>query len=563
MQINILSQETIQKIAAGEIIEYPNDVVKELVENSVDAKSSNIIIEIENSGKKSIRVFDDGLGMTKKNLALSILKHTTSKIKHYNDILHIRSLGFRGEALASIAAISNIEIKTRERNKDYGWKLYLDINNRINIIPWSGSVGTIVEVKNLFFNIPVRKKIIENNFKERFKITKCIEEIALANPNIGFKIFNENKIINYIQITNKKLKRIKDILGKECIKSMKNVKVIDDNNNIKIDLYFTVKNIFLYTKKTQYFFVNSRHVCCPKWFLYCIDQAYKKYSNIINYKVLAFITISPSKVDINIHPTKKEVKFINDFENILYKKILETLSKNLKLYIYNDLKLHKLFTISKNHNLKKTIKNGISRNNIFFENDILPKNLSYNIIGQIFNTYIIIENKDILYIFDQHAVAERIKYEQYLISLKNNNIKKQQTLIPEIFNISSSKSLLLRKNLKIFNKLGIDIEEINLNSFKVLSYPTLLGSISIKSIITSILSNIEEDDFTEIDEKKKKIIRAACYYSIRANNKIHTSEIKILISSLLKCKFPLTCPHGRPTVYSVSRYKLNKIFNRR
>ncbi|MDR3281711.1 MAG: DNA mismatch repair endonuclease MutL [Endomicrobium sp.] len=593
MPINILSQETINRIAAGEVVERPLNVVKELVENSLDANASSITVEIEKSGKKLIRVSDNGFGMDKKDLELSILRHSTSKIKNFDDLSHVSSLGFRGEALASIANVSNFKMKTKTRIEDFGWKLSIYGNKDIEIVPWSGAEGTIIEVKNLFFNTPARQKFLKSNYIERSKIISSIEEISLANQETTFKIFSENKSIFSTLKTDKKKERISDVLGENFARNLRNIKV--EHSRISLDIYFTGRNDSLSSRKYQYLFVNSRSVNYPKCLTHCIYKAYKSSTLFDRHPgILIYIIIAPSEIDVNIHPTKREIKFAD--ENGVYNLLFRALKNDLILHIPSQIPINLLHNNMSNYNFKNVVENydeilpypttfikEKAKSNCDYEYNF-PKQYINNstsdfakqkefdhegfcsnirILGQVFWTYIIVENYNYLYIFDQHAAAERVKYELYLLELNNQIIKVQDLLIPEIFSLPKSTFELLKANINIFNEIGINIEEFGGNSFRISAYPALLGCVSIKEIVKTIISDIEEDKNIEIYQRKDKIIRSACHASIKAGDKILSIEAKKLLNDLFKCEYPFTCPHGRPTVYRISLKELEKFFKRK
>ncbi|MDR3256847.1 MAG: DNA mismatch repair endonuclease MutL [Endomicrobium sp.] len=607
MPINILSQETINKIAAGEVVERPLNAVKELVENSLDAFASSIIVEIEEAGKKLIRVSDNGFGMDKKDLEFSILRHATSKIENFNDLSHIHSLGFRGEALASIAAVSNFEIKTRKKGATSGWKLLAEGGKDVKFIPWSGGEGTITEVKNLFFNTPARQKFLKSDSTERSRIISLLEETALANQEIAFKILSENKTILSIPQTDNKIERISDILGRDFAKTLRNTKI--NHSKVSLDIYFTGRDDSLSNRKYQYLFVNSRPVNYPKWLIHCVYQAYKE--SIPHDKqpgILIYISIDPSEIDVNIHPTKREVKFAG--ETSIYDMLFKVLRNALISHAHPEIPINSsiadnisgcyskattekhieldpgsvaadnyISTTSSrptiyirepkskhNYVSSKQIYNIDRYANVFAkQEEFAPENFDNNIkiLGQVFDTYIIVENKGDLYIFDQHATAERVRYELYLLQMKQQSIKAQQMLMPETFDLSPSVSEFLKANINLFNELGINIEEFGQNSFRIIAYPALLGNISIEQIVKTIISDIEDDKNVEIGQKRDKIIRSACRASIKAGDKVSFVEAKKLISDIFKCEYPFTCPHGRPTAYKISLNKLEKFFRRK
>ncbi|MDR1418411.1 MAG: DNA mismatch repair endonuclease MutL [Endomicrobium sp.] len=598
MSINILSQETINKIAAGEVVERPLSVVKELVDNCLDANCSSIIVEIEQSGKKLIRIQDDGVGMDKKDLELSILRHATSKIESFNDLSSIHSFGFRGEALASIAAISNLEIKSKKRGNTSGWKLITKGGKNTELSPSSSPEGTIIEVKDLFFNVPVRYKFLKSDTTERSKIINTLEEIALANKDVSFKMISENRIIFNTVKTDKTIDRISDVLGKDFAKKLQNITANFDKASLNI--YYTDRDNALQNKKYQYLFVNSRSVNLPKWLIHCITQAYRESIAHDKYPgILVYIDIEPSEIDVNVSPTKREIKFAN--ENAMYDIVYKTLKNALVSQFYSDIPDVNVLSDTENsqHLSLNTKKTNTDINNFFYKpsnikepkahygNFSVSKKQNYNIddyanvfakqepflvnnkfdenikvLGQVFNTYIIVENGGNLYIFDQHAAEERVKYELYLSEMKNNSIKQQALLMPENISCLKSESELIKANIGLFKDVGIDIEEFGDNFFRITAYPALLGNMQIEPIVKDIISNIEDFKNIEITQKRNKIIRFACRASIKAGDTVSLIEIKQLIYDLFKCEYPFTCPHGRPTAYKISLNDLEKFFKR-
>jgi DNA mismatch repair protein MutL len=597
MPINILSQETIDKIAAGEVVERPLNVVKELVENSLDAFASSITVEIEGAGKKLIRVSDNGYGMDKKDLELSILRHATSKIENFEDLSHIHTMGFRGEALSSIAAVSSFGIKTKKKGEASGWKLSTNGGKNVSVVPCSGSEGTITEIRNLFFNVPVRQKFLKSDSTERARIISSFEEAALANPEISFKMLSENRTVFSSQKTNDKLERISDILGKNFAKDLKNTKV--QHPKVILDIYFTGRDDSLTNKKNQYLFVNFRPVNYPRQLIYYVYQAYRESIPHDRHPgILIYITIEPCQIDVNIHPTKRDVKFADEqgVYDIIYKSIKNALISHAHPEIKINPKLKKDEIIEHPHcafagsfTYKNKEKSSFSSNgstviaepiskynpknysidkyaNVFAkQQEFTPDNFDENIkvLGQVFGTYIIVENKGELYIFDQHASAERVRYEAYFSQIQNQSLKMQQLLIPETFDLPSSTASVLKENISIFNELGIMLEEFGQNSFRITAYPSLLGNVAIEQIVKTIVSDIEEDKNIQINEKTDKIIRSACRASIKAGDSVSFLETKKMISDLFKCSHPFTCPHGRPTAYKISLNELEKFFKRK
>lgn len=589
MAINLLSQETINKIAAGEVVERPLNAVKELVENSLDACASSVTVEIAQAGKKLIRVSDNGFGMDKKDLELSVLRHATSKIEDFNDLSHIHSLGFRGEALSSIAAVSKFEIKTRKRKESSGWKLGSEGGKSIEISPWAGAEGTITEVKDLFFNTPARQKFLKSDATERSRIISSLEETALANQDIAFKLLSENKTVFSTPATDNKVERISDILGKDLASKLKRAKA--DHPKAAAEIYFTGRDDSLNNRKCQYLFVNARPVNVPKWMIHCVYQAYRE--SIPHDKhpgFLVYITIDPSDIDVNIHPAKREIKFADEsgIYDILFKTLKHALTShshpeieintNIEEFKMPDMPLKPadmssgsgrktfIYEPKPQYAFKKENYDINQYANVYAKQEELQAGAFDNnikVLGQVFGTYIIIENEGHLYIFDQHAAAERVRYEAYLAQTGSQALKLQQMLMPENFELSPSLAELLKSNIPLFNELGIGVEEFGGKSFRITSYPALLGNISIAQIIKAVLEDIETEKNIEIEKKRDKIIRSACRASIKAGDNISFLEAKKLINDLFACEHPFTCPHGRPTAYKISLNELEKFFKRK
>ncbi|MDR3244646.1 MAG: DNA mismatch repair endonuclease MutL [Elusimicrobiota bacterium] len=597
MSITVLSQETINKIAAGEVVERPLNVVKELTENSLDACASSINIEINQAGRKLIRISDNGIGMEEDDLKLSILSHATSKISNFEDLSHIQSLGFRGEALASIAAVSKFEIKTKSKNASSGWKLSCQGGKNVEIEPWSGACGTIAQVSDLFFNTPARQKFLKSDATERGRIINIIEEIALANQDVSFKLSFDDKNILSTTASGKKKETISDILGKDFANILNVVQI--EHDKAAFDIYYTGIDNAQPNRKYQYLFVNSRPVNLPKWLIHCINRAYQGLIMHDRYPgFLIYITIDPCDIDVNIHPTKRDIKFVD--EGAMYDIILKTFKGALTSKSYSQIDINseqnsiKTFDLdavkgdSKTDNNQSFSHDGAAKNPFVYENkknygsfknnysmqdyaniyvkqkefagDVFDKNIK--VLGQAFENYIVVESEGKLYIFDQHAAAERIKYELYLKQAADKKINLQTMLLPETFELSSSLSALLKENLSLMNELGIEIEEFGLNTFRIKAYPSLLGDMSMENIVKALIEDLDKEKGVEIEKKREKIIRMACRSSIKAGYNISNIEAKQLISDLFKCKRPLTCPHGRPTAYSISKEELEKFFKR-
>lgn len=575
--IKILDDKTIDKISAGEVVDRPLNVVKELVENSLDAGAASISIEIEKSGKKLIRVSDNGHGMNKEDLILSVQRHATSKIDNFEDLSTTITLGFRGEALPSIASISMFDIKTQEAGSGSGWHLSIEGSKQANLQPWAGSGGTIVEVRNLFFNTPVREKFLKSDTTEKAKIINCIDEIALVRNDIDFKVISDGKILAQYQKTDSKIKRIEDVLGRDLSKKLKYINF--NHPKIEIEAFVSTRENSLSQRNAQYLFVNSRCVNYPKWLIHSIYQAYKQATPIGRHPaVIMFLKSNPSDIDINVHPTKREIKFAreNEMYELFYTFIKGAVESdepgsivNVKSGDEKEPVKNNSYNYKQNYSSNREVsvsdyKNLYSSNtgqtNIQEE---LLQNDEYKFIGQMFSMYIIVEKQNTCYIIDQHAGQERVKYEIFSDEVQNNTLDIQQLLIPDVFELQGSKSIVLKNSLTIFNKLGFTLEEFGGNTFRLTAYPALLGgNVNFVEIINGVIEFLEEEKNAQVQEIQETIIQIACKTSIKAGDILLDKQAIQLVKDIFACKMPYTCPHGRPTMYKITREELEKFFKR-
>ena len=599
MTIKILDNNTINRISAGEVVERPLNVVKELIENSLDAGATNIIVEIEEAGKKLIRITDDGCGMNKEDLLLSVQRHATSKISKFDDLATVETLGFRGEALPSIASVSMLDIKTQTKNSHSGWQYYIEGGKQNEITPWAGSGGTIVEVKNLFFNTPVREKFLKSDTTEKAKIISCIDEIALVRNDVKFKVVSDGKTIAEYNKTDLKIKRIEAVLGKDLADKLKHATV--SHPNMQIEIFITPRQNSLAQKNIQYLFVNGRCVNYPRWLVHALSQAQKQAIPVGRYVgIIMYLNTVQENIDINVHPTKREIKFAreNQMYELFYSFIKKTMEEdsaasfieNFKsetssfsnpVISQNEPKQKFGYSVAKQHYGKVYIPNISQKPKELSVSDY--KNLysttaqtqqiqqqfetlqseNFKFVGQIFSTYLLVEKEDTCFIIDQHAAQERIKYEQFKNEVSSNSLKIQQMLFPDIFELSKTRAEILKSSIKYFNELGFCLQEFGENTFKVSSYPALLGQkVNCVDVINTVINFFEDETKPEVEKINETIIRKACRSSIKAGDVISDKQAIRLITDLFACQMPYTCPHGRPTVYKITHSELEKFFKR-
>ena len=578
--IKQLDKHLINLIKAGEVIEHCYSVVKELVENAIDAGAKNIVITLENSGLKEIKVLDDGSGMSEQEAKLAILPHHTSKILEEADLYHIDTLGFRGEALPSIIAVSSFKMKTSD-NGIQGLLLSLKGGELVSEALIAQKKGTEITVRSLFYNTPVRLQNLKNEYVELSYIADFVMKIAFARPDIAFKLINDKLLLQTFGSGNL-LEVINAIYGSEVAKNM--LEIRGSSNLYQVSGYISNLNITRSSKGNMTFIVNGRSVKNNKLFNTVLD-AYKGYLMIGKFPyVIINITSSSNLIDVNIHPSKIEVRFTEEkeLEELIVSSIKKVLGKtNLTVYLdEEELEEEKeeprkidLETI----NVKETeeleleeqeveipvLKEEVTQYNLDFAELKEEKFSNFDYIGQLFNTYIILEDGNDFYLVDQHAAAERINYELILDSLKEESHKKYELLVPINLQYSKRDYLLILDHLDEIEHLGIELEEFGLNSFNVRVIPNWIFRGREKEFLDQIIDDIIHSKKTEREEFLDSLaINLACKKSIKASDRLSKEEVTTLLKDLEQTKNPYTCPHGRPTIVKLNKYELEKMFKR-
>ena len=686
-KIVLLDELTINKIAAGEVIERPASVVKELVENSIDAGATNITVEIQNGGISKIRIIDNGSGMNKDDLEFAFERHATSKIRKADDLENVKSMGFRGEALASIAAIAHVELTTKTEDDETGHKIVVEGGKVLEMEDSASQKGTTITVSNLFFNTPVRYKFLKRDFTEAGYIEDAVTRIALANPNIAIKLINGNKTI--IQTNgNGDLKTvIYNIYGKEIAEGL--LEVNYEYEGIKVTGAIGKPEIARSNRSYQMFFVNKRYIK-DKTLSAGVEQAFKGLIPIGKYGVVILnIEIEPNKIDVNVHPTKLEIRFQEEqkvfkaiyhsvketllkgdlvkepekeekieqqtidakmgtpeiegskqekvesvleqkeevkkpsfmglfkkkekdsdefienystntleeifaqknvgqtqeikipteeqkekMDNIIEKQkelenpiVEEPTSKNFdEMYVKTFGKLPETQIAEQNSNKidNKTLKQ-VENISVFEEKESYNNIPNYKFIGALFSTYIVIEIKDEVYIIDQHAAHERVMYEKVKKNFYSNMEKDSQImLLPDIIELSHKEKSIVKENTELFKKAGFIIEEFGDNTIRLIGVPSLCIDLDTKELFLEILDEIDTVAITAKQEKEDKFISTiACKAAVKANMKLTKEEVDTLMRQLLVLPNPFTCPHGRPTAIKMTRYDIERKFNRK
>ena len=597
-KIHELDQDLINKIAAGEVIERPASVVKELVENSIDANAKNIIIEVKEGGKSFIRITDDGSGMSKEDLIESIKKHTTSKIKTKEDLFNILTLGFRGEALSSIASISMLEIISKTITDIEGSKL--EINNGIvNVKPTGAPVGTTIKVQDLFYNTPARKKHLKDMQVEFRYIADVVEKYALLHPNIGIRLVHNGKDVILAPPTNDALGNIINIYGLDLGKQL--IPINKQLFHLKMEGFIGKPALNRGDKSFIITYVNGRLVKNK----ILSDAIFDAFHNLLNTErfpvaILNF-QIPNNKLDVNVHPTKIEIRI--EREKDIYQEIMKTIEEVLQenaLVPKIDLKQMQQTQLKKEPHMISTDINSIIANtkSIMEENarelmnddkfkyrpidkeqtdqniltfdkgelKIIPiKDVQtpFKILGKVHKTFIVVETAEGMRIIDLHAAHERINYEVLMKKYKENQIKKQELIQPIKIDVSIEEAELLKENKRDLEVLGITLDEFGKNSFLIRTLPSILGKQQDSQIIFDLMEDCRKNYFNTVNAKMEHWIHTmACRMSKKAGDQLEFLEQSYIVSELLRCKQPHTCPHGRPTMIDLSLRDFEKFFNR-
>lgn len=570
-RIKQLSKHLINQIAAGEVIERPASVVKELVENSVDAGASKISVEITNECR-NIRVADNGSGIHPDDIMLAFSKHATSKIATDEDLFSIETLGFRGEALSSIISISKLSCTTRTKDFDYGTKVTCE-NSEVNQVKTGCAVGTIMEVKDLFYNIPARLKFLRNPNTEFSYIQEIVQAIAIIHPSIGFELKKNGKTVLKTTAQQDLKRNLKEIFSSNVTDNLKEVLKTDELAGLKISGLVSTPDFTRSSKKDYHIYINSRTVKCPI-FQKAIDTAYKNLIAGGKYPfVVLNLEIPPADIDINVHPTKKEVRYknTNQIFNFIIAGILGGLSNYKEDTIKNPSAPLPIPSVSENiiefQPREKTLdvfydksKDEMSvseeatiytptniykpANNTeqiqFFETKEPVAEPEDTIIGQYKNTYILIELEDGLEIVDQHIAEERYYYEKLQAE---KQVTSQMLFISDVLTVSATEAELIKENMDKFEKFGFGIEFTSDNELVFRKVPQMISKVNPKEILSDILENIEGD----IDNLEENILKTtACKASVKAGQKLSMWQMQEIIKKWRTTKLPYTCPHGRP-----------------
>lgn len=647
-RIQVLSEETIDKIAAGEVVERPASIVKELIENSIDAGANAITVEIKDGGISFIRITDNGHGIEKEDIKTAFYRHATSKITDASDLDTVKSLGFRGEALSSIAAIAQVELLTKTPDSIIGSRYVIEGAKEIECTDVGLPNGTTMIVRNIFFNTPVRRKFLKSAITEGSYVAEVCEHLALSRPDISIKFVSGGQVKFHTSGSGDLKELIYRIYGKDIAAEV--IPLNYEGRDINISGYLGKPVLNRSTRNYENYFINGRYVKST-YISHAVEDGYKEY--LMQHKFPFFILqidIDPVTVDVNVHPTKMEVRFsdpeyltdiissavsstlkINEmipeailvdekeekekiasapepFEvnriqdiiketvtnNSMQKTVSDTVSQVLSeqekskdnTVTKSDASVNKIDITSikqiigesvlnedqiSNHPERNIIKAkeavivnaGVQMN--LFEDKILTVEAKdeYKIVGQIFDTYWIIEYKDKLLIMDQHAAHEKVKYEALVRAIKDQTIASQTLNPPIIIHLGPSEHVLLKNYMDYFNNIGFEIEDFGGTDISLRAIPLDLYGKEPKEMFLEIIDELSAGQVRGVPEVvNEKLASMACKAAVKGNNSMKLEEVNALLDELMTLDNPYNCPHGRPTIFTMSKYELEKKFKR-
>lgn len=624
-EITLLNKETIDQIAAGEVVERPASVVKELVENSIDAGANAITVEIKDGGKSYIRITDNGCGIPKEQLSIAFLRHSTSKLRNAEELANIRSLGFRGEALSSIGAVSRVEMITKPQEQWMGCRYVIEGSQEIECQEVGAPNGTTIKVYQLFYNTPARLKFLKSDMTEAGYISELMERLALSHPEISFCFISNKKEKLHTSGNNSLTDTIYQTFGSVISSSLTPVSFEDDN--FCIDGFFGNPTIARGNRSLENFYINGRYIRSPL-LARAIERGYTGFLMQHQYPFFVInIQTRNSNVDVNVHPTKQEVRF--DDENLicdlLYRLTVDAITKKediAEVEVENEKKaevtpvipviepfekkklaqmkekiiseIHKDTPYERKYkdfylNLKKTVEDPVTEESVpetiqeakeesspevqaiekpviqYKQTTFLSEEAkkTHRIIGQVFDTYWLVEFDNKLYIIDQHAAHEKVMYEKMMKQLETKTMTSQQISPPVIVTLSRMEQQVLTEYMDTFTEIGFSISSFGGNEYSLDAVPGNLYSINYQQFFMDLLSECAEGlKGNDMKLIREKVASMACKAAVKGNQRLSMPEIEQLISDLLALDNPYHCPHGRPTIIAMSQYELEKKFKR-
>ncbi len=578
MPIHLLSPEVSSQIAAGEVIERPASVVKELIENALDADAKSLTVSIAEAGRRLVEVADDGGGITSDELALAVSRHATSKLTRADDLFHISTLGFRGEALASIGSVSRMTMTSKVANSKAGARIRIEGGKEGKIEAIGAPVGTVVRVEDLFYNVPARLKFLKTDVTERRAIDALITRYALAYPDVRFKLAEGNNVTLQTAGDGDRRSILAALYGVDVARQL--LEINAEEENIRLTGYVSPTAITRSNRKDITFFVNGRWVQDTP-LTTALIQAYHTLLMVGRYPLAAmFVEIDPEEVDVNVHPAKAEVRFRN--QDRIFSFVQRAVRRGLLAYapvptvapalwggsrVESSRQVGLDWTIA--HNDQLTANGGqltvpsepsIANHQSSTTNQVPLLRL----IGQIGSTYLVAEGPDGLYLIDQHAAHERVLFEKLMAQHDTKKIPSQSLLTPVTVQLPLASAKLLTEQLPVLAHFGFEVEDFGSNSFQVRAMPVVFAGGDPSAALRAIVEDFEEDEAPLQNEIEKKLAARVCKrLAVKGGQTLSTDEQRALLTDLENCDSPRTCPHGRPTMIHLSVDMLERQFGRK
>ena len=552
-----LKQEVYKKIAAGEVVERPLSVVKELIENSLDASADNIKIKVYDGGRSRIEVIDNGVGFNEEDVEIAFKRHTTSKISDLSDFNRLKTLGFRGEALPSILEVSRVEVYTSDKQDGEGYSFKFENNELIEKQRIPFNRGTQIIVKDLFYNFPVRKKFLKSSRTELNYIIDFVEKLAIVNYNKSFELLNDDKRLFLYEKVDNLRDRIYQIFGNELLENL--IEIRNIQNNYDIYGFVSKLNTGISSKKHQYFFVNNRYVR-EKTLIASFNNSFKKYieksRNPVGFLIL---NVPPDSIDVNIHPMKLEIKFRDS--SFVYGFIKKTIDMNFAKqgYVNEEIEINE--GITENNFVKSENSyeyKGVVEGKLFeYEKS---KRDDFRILGQYKDSYIIVEKNERLMIIDQHNAHERINYDKLVSQYREGEVVRVNPLFPIILELSNSELRIFDSNKREFlKKMGFDVEDMGGNSINIKTFPSILKEKDVKETIKALIDKSMDSE----DIEKEYFSEIACKSAIKVNNRLSFFEMEKIVRKLFETDNPYFCPHQRPIIIEYALEDIEKMMKRK
>ena len=577
MKIQILPDELASQIAAGEVVERPASVVKELVENAIDADSRRISIRICDAGRTLIEVSDDGSGIPPAEIPLAVARHATSKINAAEDLFHIRTLGFRGEALSSIGAVSRMRITSQNIGQKIGSVVLVEGGKTISINPIGGVSGTVVQVNDLFYNTPARLKFLKRDLTEKQQIDGLVTRYSLAYPDKAIHLDHDGKTVLQTTGNGNRREILAQLYGVDLARQL--LEVIFEEGKSTITGFISPISVNRSNRKDITFFVNGRWVQDTA-LISALLKAYQTYLMVGRYPLsILFIEIDPEDVDVNVHPAKSEVRFKKPDE--IFSSVQRAVRRALMAYSpvpqisptpWRSEPWFSTSGMDTETKISASTPEGLSQQPEAENERVTDANGEQaqlvsgipllRLIGQIGATYLVAEGPDGLYLIDQHAAHERVLFEK--MSRQKGKIATQALLEPELIQMPPQSASILEENLRLLNEIGFELEEFGQNTFRLSAMPAIFGQRDPRAAISSVVEDFEEDETPLAGLIEEKMIARICKrMAIKGGSVLSVEEQNELMRSLEACASPRTCPHGRPTMIHLSVELLERQFGRR